>query len=81
VPTSSSSSTAYFGSPAAQPRPYVVLDRWDFLTFAKALGVASARSVDSAAALDSALAAAKASNASALIVAKVDPHDLPAELA
>jgi indolepyruvate decarboxylase len=71
---------AYFGSAAAQPKPYVVLNRWDFVKLANGLGVASARSVSTAADLDAALAAAKAANAPALIVARVDPHDLPAGL-
>ncbi|MGS2615473.1 thiamine pyrophosphate-binding protein [Micromonospora sp. LZ34] len=71
---------AYFGNPAALPKPYVVLNRWDFVKFADALGVHSAQSVNTAAGLDSALANAKASPAPALIHAQVSPHDLPAEL-
>jgi indolepyruvate decarboxylase len=71
----------YFADPTARPRGYVVLGRWDFAAFAKALGVRSAQSVSTTAAFDSALAAATATNAPALIVAAVDPHDLPAELA
>ncbi|MEV4111396.1 thiamine pyrophosphate-binding protein [Nonomuraea sp. NPDC049695] len=71
---------AYFGDPSAQPKPYVVLNRWDFVKFANGLGVQSAQSVNTPAAFDQALGTAKASNAPALIVAKVDPHGLPAEL-
>ncbi|MEU6721912.1 thiamine pyrophosphate-binding protein [Nonomuraea sp. NPDC046802] len=71
---------AYFSDPSAQPKPYVVLNGWDFVMFAGALGVSNATSVTTAAALDQALAAAKSSAAAALIVAKVNPHDLPAEL-
>jgi indolepyruvate decarboxylase len=71
---------AYFGNPAAQPKPYVVLNRWDFVQLAHGLGVASARSVSTAADLDAALAAAKAANAPALIVTRVNPHDVPAGL-
>ncbi|GAA3592260.1 thiamine pyrophosphate-binding protein [Nonomuraea rosea] len=71
---------AYFDDPGALPKPYVVLNRWDFVKFANALGVQFARSVNTAAALDQALADAKAATTPALIVAKVDPHDLPAEL-
>jgi indolepyruvate decarboxylase len=71
---------SYFKNPNAQPKPYVVLNRWDFVKFANGLGVQSAQSVNTAAAFDAALAAAKASNAPALIVAQVDPHNLPAEL-
>jgi len=71
---------AYFDAPQAKPEPYVVLNRWDFVAFAKGLGVRTAQSVNTAAAFDSALAAAKSSQAPALIVAKVDPHDLPAEV-
>ncbi len=70
----------YFGTSAAHPKPYVVLNPWDFVKFADALGVHSAQSVKTAAALDSALASAKASNGPALIHAEVNPHDLPAEL-
>jgi indolepyruvate decarboxylase len=71
---------AYFPNPAARPRPYVTLNRWDLVAFAHALGVASAQAVDTAAELDAALAKAKASDAPALIAARVDPHGLPAEL-
>jgi indolepyruvate decarboxylase len=72
---------AYFGAPGATPRPYVTLNHWDFVALAQGLGVRSARSVDTVAAFDAALTEAKASTAPALIVARVDPHDLPAELA
>jgi indolepyruvate decarboxylase len=71
---------AYFDTPQAKPKPYVVLHRWDFVAFARGLGIQAAQSVNTAAAFDSALAAAKSAQAPALIVAKVDPHDLPAEL-
>ncbi|MFD0886019.1 thiamine pyrophosphate-dependent enzyme [Streptosporangium algeriense] len=71
---------AYFSNPGAQPKPYVVLSDWDYVKFANGLGVQFARSVDTAAAFDSALAAAKASNAPALIVTSADAHGLPAEL-
>ena len=70
----------YFRDPSARPKPYVALNRWDFPSFANGLGVRTAQSVTTAAAFDTALAAAKASNTPALIVAKIDPHDLPAEL-
>ena len=72
---------AYFDSPGAAPKPYVGLNHWDFVQFARALGVQSAQSVSTAAAFDSALATAKTSNAPALIIARINPHDLPAELA
>jgi indolepyruvate decarboxylase len=72
---------AYFGAPGASPKPYVALNHWDFVGFAHGLGVQSARSVNTVAAFDAALADAKALNAPALIVAQVDPHDLPVELA
>jgi indolepyruvate decarboxylase len=71
----------YFRAAGASPKPYVALNRWDFVALGHGLGIRSGRAVNTAAALDSALAAAKASNAPALIVAEVDPHDLPAELA
>jgi indolepyruvate decarboxylase len=68
---------AYFRDPAARPRPYVVLHRWDLVGLARALGVRAATSVDTAAELDAALAAAKAAPEPALIAARVDPHGLP----
>ncbi|WP_341720532.1 thiamine pyrophosphate-binding protein [Micromonospora sp. FIMYZ51] len=69
----------YFEQSGVQPLPYVVLNRWDFVSFATAVGMGSAYSVDTASAFDAALAAAKASSAPALIVAKVDPRTLPAD--
>jgi indolepyruvate decarboxylase len=68
----------YFASPNAQPRPYVVLPRWDFVAFATGLGFTFAKSVNTAASFDAALADAKAFNGPALIAAKVDPHGKPA---
>jgi indolepyruvate decarboxylase len=70
----------YFSNPAARPKPYVVLSQWDFTKFANSLGVRSATTVNTATAFDAALVAAKASTAPALIVAKVDPHNLPIKL-
>jgi len=57
------------------------IQRYGLADRVAALGVTSALSVRTAAALGSALAAAKATDAPVLIVARVDPHDLPAELA
>ena len=71
---------SFFSNAANQPRSYAVLNQWDFVKFAGALGVPFAQAVDTAAALDAALAAAKAFNGPALIAAAVDPHGLPAEL-
>jgi indolepyruvate decarboxylase len=71
---------SFFSNPANQPLSYAVLNQWDFVKFASALGVQFAQAVNTAAALDAALAAAKAFNGPALIAATVDPHDLPAEL-
>jgi indolepyruvate decarboxylase len=71
---------SFFGSPIKPPRPYVVLNQWDFAAFAKGLGLQFAQAVNTAASFDAALAAAKALNAPALIIAQVNPHDLPAEL-
>jgi indolepyruvate decarboxylase len=71
----------YFRQPGVPPRPYAVLPRWDFVEFAGSLGIRLAQAVGTAAEFDAALAAAKASNGAAVIIAKVDPHDLPAELA
>ena len=50
----------FFPPGAAAPRPYVVLNQWDFVMFANGLGVQFAKTVDTAAAFDAELAAAKA---------------------
>jgi indolepyruvate decarboxylase len=71
---------SFFSTPAKPPLPYVVLNQWDFVKFANGLGLQSAQSVNTAADFDVALAAAKAASGPALIVAQVNPHDLPAEL-
>jgi indolepyruvate decarboxylase len=71
---------SFFPDPARQPLSYVVLNQWDFVKFANGLGVQVAEAVNTAAAFDAALAAAKAGNGPALIVAQVNAHDLPAEL-
>jgi indolepyruvate decarboxylase len=71
---------SFFSSPTSLPRPYVVLNQWDFGKFANGVGVQLAQTVNTAATFDTALAAAKAANAPALIAAQVNPHDLPAEL-
>lgn len=70
----------YFFSPAEQPKPYARIADWDLAQFAASLGVTAASEVDTAAELDTALAAAKAHNGPYVIVAKVDPRGLPAEL-
>ena len=72
--------SSFFNSPTQPPHPYVVLNQWDFGKFASGVGVQFAQTVNTAASLDASLAAAKATNAPALIVAQVNPHDLPAEL-
>ena len=72
--------SSFFSSPTKPPLPYVVLNQWDFVKFANGLGLQFAQTVNTATSLDSALAAAKATNTPALIVAQVNPHDLPAEL-
>ncbi len=71
---------SFFSGSATPPRPYVVLNQWDFAAFAKGLGLQFAQAVNTATSFDAALAAAKASNGPALIIAQVNPHDLPAEL-
>jgi indolepyruvate decarboxylase len=70
----------FFTSPMQPPRPYVVLRQWDFVKFADGLGLPFAQEVNTAAALDAALTAVKAINGPAMIIARVDPRDLPAEL-
>jgi len=71
----------YFSDPTSSPRSYVAFKPWDYDALAKTFALPLAQTVDTAAALDAALAAAKAINGPALIVAQVDPHGLPAELA
>jgi indolepyruvate decarboxylase len=71
---------SFFDNPAKPPLPYVVLKQWDYVKFAEGLGLTFARTVGTATAFDAALAAAKATNGAALIVAQVNPHDLPVEL-
>ena len=70
----------FFSNPMQPARPYVTLNQWDFVEFAKGLGVQFAQAVSSAAAFDATLAAAKSFNGPALIVAQVGARDLPAEL-
>jgi indolepyruvate decarboxylase len=71
---------SFFSGPNTSPRSYVVLNQWDFVKFANGLGVQFAEAVNTAADFDAALAAARASNGPALIVAQVNSHDLPSEL-
>jgi indolepyruvate decarboxylase len=71
---------SYFGNPTKSPRPYVVINQWDFVKVASGFGVQFAQTVNTASAFDTALAGTKAVNGPALIVARVNPHDLPAEL-
>jgi indolepyruvate decarboxylase len=70
----------FFSDPTQAPKPYVVLNNWDFPAFAQGLGVPFAQAVNTPAALDAALAAAKASAGPALIAALVDSRGLPSEL-
>jgi indolepyruvate decarboxylase len=70
----------FFSSPTKPPRPYVVLNQWDFVEFGKGLGLQFAQAVNTAASFDAALGAAKALNGPALIIAQVNSRDLPAEL-
>jgi indolepyruvate decarboxylase len=72
--------SSYFSSAATAARPYVILNQWDFVSFANGLGVQFAQAVTTAASFDAALAGAKATPGPALIVAQVDPRGLPAEL-
>ncbi|MEV1003041.1 thiamine pyrophosphate-dependent enzyme [Nonomuraea sp. NPDC050202] len=72
--------SGYYDDPDAAPKPYVVLNPWDFTKFAHGVGIRSTYSVDTAAELDRALDEAKDSAAPALIVAKVSPRSLPAQL-
>jgi indolepyruvate decarboxylase len=71
---------SFFTNPANLPRPYVVLNQWDFAKIGSGFGLQSVQVVKTATAFDAALAAAKAGSGPALIVAQVNSHDLPAEL-
>src|SRR5262249_52061966 len=57
---------SFFSSSSTPPRPYVVLNQWDFVQFGKGLGLQFVQAVNTAASLDAALAAAKATNGPAL---------------
>ena len=60
------------------PTPrYAVIPRWDYVAFAKSVGIQFARSVNTATDFDAALAGAKAQNGPALIAARIDPHSAP----
>jgi indolepyruvate decarboxylase len=67
---------SFSNNPGNAPKPYVVLNNWDFAGFAKGLGVQFAQNIDTPAALDAALAAAKAFDGPALIAGQVDAHGL-----
>jgi indolepyruvate decarboxylase len=71
---------SFFADPARPPRGYAVLNQWDFVKFANALGVTFAQAADTAVAFDTALAAATVCHGPALIAAHVNSRDLPAEL-
>jgi indolepyruvate decarboxylase len=71
---------SFFANPANLPRPYVVLNQWDFVKIGSGFGLQSVQAVNTAAAFDAALAAAKSGSGPALIIAQVNSHDLPAEL-
>jgi indolepyruvate decarboxylase len=72
--------SSYFSNAATSARPYVNLNQWDFVAFAKGLGVQFAQTVTTASSFDAAFVEAKAAPHPALIVAQVDPRGLPAEL-
>jgi indolepyruvate decarboxylase len=71
---------SFFTNPANLPRPYVVLNQWDFVKVGGGFGLQSVQAVNTATALDAALAAAKSGSGPALIIAQVNSHDLPGEL-
>jgi indolepyruvate decarboxylase len=72
---------SFFSGSATPPRPYVVLNGWDYAGIAKGFGLQFCRAVNTATLLDAALADVKAVSGPAMIIPQVDPHDLPAELA
>jgi indolepyruvate decarboxylase len=71
---------SFFTNPANLPRPYVVLNQWDFVKVGGGFGLQSVQAVNTATAFDAALAAAKSGSGPALIIAQVNSHDLPGEL-
>lgn len=73
---------AYFSDPAKAPRPYLRLNAWNYVEFAKALGFAAAASsaVETVADLKAALTKAKGATGPVFIAARIKPRDLPAGL-
>lgn len=70
-----------FFQDASAPKPYLSLNRWDYVGLAKALGVSQAVMVDTKAKLDDALSKAKANTKEpSLIHVVLQPKDLPSQL-
>jgi indolepyruvate decarboxylase len=70
----------YFANTTTKPKPYLEVDRWDYVGLARSLGVSFARAVATPDEFRQALADAKANTGPSFIVAAIKPHDLPAGL-
>jgi indolepyruvate decarboxylase len=70
----------FFKATNTSGRPYLELNRWNYVDLAKALGVSVAMKVESASELRQALATAKAAEGPVVISATIKRHDLPSEL-
>ncbi len=70
----------YFADVSAKAKPYLNLRRWNYVDFAKSLGVPNAVRAETVASLSAALDQAKQSKGLTLISANMQRHDLPSEL-
>lgn len=71
----------FFQDATTPPKPYLSLNRWDYVGLAKALGVSQAVTVDTKAKLDDALSKAKANpKEPSLLHVVLPPKDLPSQL-
>lgn len=71
---------AYFTDASRSPKPYLRLNGWNYVDFAKSLGVTNAVAAATKEELKRALLAAKAAKGPAFISARIRPHDLPSGL-
>lgn len=70
----------YFANPDVRPKPYLEVDRWNYVELARAMGFAFARRVATPDEFRQALADARVNTGPSFIVAAIRPHDLPSGL-
>lgn len=70
----------YFSGEGRPGIPYLDLNRWDYVAFAKALGLEAARAVGTVPELQQALKEARGHKGPAFIAARIPPRDLPGQL-